>query len=98
MNTLLMAIKKILKLTLPAIKALIISKVVPVAKRKAYEALDKKADKLIKDLAQNASKIKNADNEHKSAYFEGTMLGVKTLRLLGEKFQKAADEIEKEVL
>lgn len=89
-------ITMILTLTLPAIKNLIASKVVPMLKRKAYEKADEKIDKLIKDLAQNAAKIKDETNETKKfAYIEGTKLGVETLRAIAEKLIKAADEIEK---
>lgn len=90
------AIKAILTITLPFIKQLIESKVVPTLKRKAYEALDKKTDKLITDLVQNAGKIKDEENSTKRlAYIEGTKLGVATIRALAEKLTKAADEIEK---
>ncbi|MCX4275986.1 MAG: hypothetical protein OSJ27_09465 [Candidatus Gastranaerophilales bacterium] len=95
-KTLLEIIKTILTLTLPLIKQLIESKVVPTLKRKAYETIDKKADKLITDLAQNAGKIKDEKNTTKRlAYIEGTKLGVATIRALAEKLIKAADEIEK---
>lgn len=89
-------IKMILQITLPLIQQLIESKVVPTIKRKAYEKLDEKADKLIEDLAQNAAKIKYTEDIVKCrAYVEGTKLGVETLRALAEKFNKAAEEIEK---
>lgn len=89
-------ITMVLTLTLPAIKKLIESKVVPMLKRKAYEKVDEKIDKLIKDLAQNAAKIKDETNEAKKfAYIEGTKLGIETLRAMAEKFNAAADEIEK---
>ena len=89
------AIKAILALTLPFIKQLIESKVVPTLKRKAYEAIDKKVDKLITDLAQNAGKIKDEENSKKRlAYIEGTKLGVETLRAISNKLGQAADEIE----
>lgn len=89
-------IKVILAMTIPYIKELIQSKVVPTLKRKAYEKVDTKIDKLINDLAQNASKIKNEDNElKKEAYIEGTKLGVETLRAIATKLNKAAEEIEK---
>ena len=72
------------------------SKVVPFLKRKAYETLDLKADRLIKDLAQNASKITAEENEAKKlAYIEGTKLGIDTLRAIADKLTMAADEIEK---
>ncbi len=89
-------LQAILQITLPFIQQLIESKVVPMLKRKAYETLDKRADKLIEDLAQNAAKIAKEENETKRfAYYEGTKLGVETLRALGNKFLKAADEIGK---
>ena len=89
-------IKTILVLTLPYIKQLIESKVVPALKRKAYEKVDFKVDNLIQDLAQNAQKIAKEENEVKKlAYIEGTKLGVSTLRAVADKLQKAADEIEK---
>ena len=89
-------IKPFLLLTIPFIENLIESKVVPTLKRKAYEAFDRKADKLIVDLAQNASKIATEENDIKKlAYKEGTMLGVETLKALAEKLNKAAIEIEK---
>lgn len=92
------AIKAILTLTLPFIKQLIESKVVPFVKRKAYEKFDGKGDKLIADLAQNASKIKDEENPvKKAAYIEGTRLGVEMLRAMSDKLKKAADEIEKAV-
>ena len=91
-------IQTILQITLPLIQNLIESKVVPTVKRKAYQILDDKADKLIKDLAQNASKIATeTDSVKKIAYFEGTKLGVDTLRAIAEKLNKAADEIEKAI-
>lgn len=86
----------ILVITLPFIKKLIESKVVPYLKRLAYERLDNKVDNLIQDLAQNASKIEAETNEVKKlAYEEGTKLGVDTLRAIAEKLNKAAEEIEK---
>lgn len=89
-------IKGILALAIPAIKKLIESQVVPRLKRRAYEVINTKTDLLIKDLAQNASKIANEPDENKKlAYIEGTKLGVETLRLLAEKLAKASDEIEK---
>ena len=92
-------ITMILTLTLPYIKELIQSKVVPFVKRKAYEKVDSKVDTLIEDLAQNAGKIKLEENEvKKTAYIEGTKLGLATIRAIAEKLNKAADEIEKEVL
>lgn len=95
-KNLLEVIKVILALTVPYIKELIQSKVVPMLKRKAYEKVDEKVDKLINDLAQNASKIKTEENElKKEAFIEGTKLGVETLRAIAEKLNKAADEIDK---
>ena len=92
-------LKLILAGTIPFIKELIESKAVPFLKRKAYEKVDSKVDDLIKDLAQNASKIKKEENEiKKAAFIEGTKLGVETLRAIAEKLNKAADEIEKEIV
>lgn len=89
-------IKAVLTITLPILKDLIASKVVPTLKRKGYEALDRKADKIIEDLAQNAAKIAKEENEIKKlAYIEGSTLGVEMLRGLAAKLNKAADEIEK---
>ena len=89
-------IQTILQITLPLIQNLIQSKVVPAIKRKAYQVVDNKADKLIADLAQNASKISEEKDEVKKlAYIEGTKLGVETLRAMAEKLHNAADEIEK---
>lgn len=89
-------LKAILTLTLPYITQLIKSAIVPKLKRQMYEFVDKEADKLIKDLAQNASKISNETNEtKKTAYVEGTKLGLETIRALADKLNKAADEIEK---
>lgn len=86
----------ILQITLPFIKELIESKVVPFLKRKAYERVDNKVNDLIKDLAQNASKIKDETDEAKKfAYIEGTELGIETLRAIANKLDSAADEIEK---
>jgi hypothetical protein len=86
----------ILQITLPYIKQLIESEIIPFLKRKAYERVDKKVDNLIKDLAQNASKIKDETDEAKKfAYIEGTKLGIETLRAIAEKLDTAADEIEK---
>lgn len=86
----------ILQITLPYIKQLIESDIIPFLKRKAYERVDKKVDNLIKDLAQNASKIKDEKDETKKfAYIEGTKLGIETLRAIAEKLDSAADEIEK---
>ena len=97
MNPMLLeALKFILTLAIPAIKNLVESQVVPRLKRLAYEKLDDKVDNLIKDLAQNASKIEEQENETKKfAYLEGTKLGIDTLRAVAEKLNKAADEIEK---
>lgn len=95
-KNLLEIIKAILAVTLPAIKNLIESKVIPALKRKAYEKVDVKIDKLVTDLAQNASKIAGEDNEFKKlAYIQGTQLGIETLRAIADKLNKAADEIEK---
>ena len=92
-------LKLILAGTVPFLKGLVVSKVVPFLKRRAYEKVDGKVDDLICDLAQNASKIKNEESEiKKAAYIEGTKLGVETLRAIAEKLNKAADEIEKEII
>lgn len=89
-------LKFIFQITIPFIKELIESKVVPTVKRKMYERLDVRADKVISDLAQNASKIKDEKDElKKEAYMEGTKLGIEMLRALAEKLNKASDEIEK---
>lgn len=89
-------IATLLAITFPFIKNLIESKVVPAVKRRAYEKLDEKADNLILDLAQNAAKIKDADDSIKlAAYTEGTKLGLEAIRAIAEKLNKAADEIEK---
>lgn len=89
-------ISTILTITLPIIKKLIEAKVVPFFKRKAYETIDIRVDKLIQDLAQNASKIAIEENEAKKfAYVEGTKLGIETLRAIADKLTMAADEIEK---
>ena len=98
-NDLMELLKIILTITLPCIKELIQSQVVPAIKRKAYQRLDDRADKLIEDLAQNASKIKDEENELKrEAYIEGTKLGIETVRAIAEKLNKAADEIEKVIV
>lgn len=95
-NILQETIKIILTITIPYIQKLIQSKVVPMFKRKAYEAVNDKVDKLINDLAQNSSKIKLETNDTKKlAYIEGTKLGVDTLRAVADKLNQAADEIEK---
>jgi hypothetical protein len=97
-QTLLQAIKLILTITIPFIKDLIASKVVPMIKRKAYQKLSKKADRIIEDLAQNATKIAEEDNDlKKEAYIEGTKLGIQTLRAVADKLNKAANEIEKAI-
>ena len=90
---------EILSLVVPFILELVKSKVVPFLKRKAYEKADNKINNLIEDLAQNASKIKEEENEtKKQAYIEGTKLGLETLRAIAEKLNKAADEIENAVI
>lgn len=95
-KTLFEAIKFILTLTVPYITELIRSKFVPMVKRKAYEAVNGKVDKLIDDLAQNASKIAGEKDELKKlAYIEGTKLGVNTIRAIADKLNQAACEIEK---
>ena len=97
-QTLLQAIKLILTITIPFIRDLIASKVVPMIKRKAYQKLSKKADRIIEDLAQNATKIAEEDNDlKKEAYIEGTKLGIQTLRAVADKLNKAANEIEKAI-
>lgn len=89
-------LEAILNITIPYIQQLIESKVVPLVKRKAYETLDKRADKLIEDLAQNASKIVREENEVKRfSYYEGTKLGVEMLKAMANKLNKAAEEIER---
>lgn len=89
-------IQIILTITIPYIKKLIQSKVVPIIKRKAYEAVNDKIDKLINDLAQNASKIAGEKDELKKiAYIEGTKLGIDTIRAIADKLNQAADEIGK---
>jgi len=86
----------ILTITLPFIQKLIESTVVPYIKRLAYERVDNKIDKLIQDLAQNASKIATEENEAKKYGYEtGTRLGIDTIRAIALKLNKAADEIEK---
>lgn len=89
-------IQTLLQITMPLIQQLISSKFVPAIKRKAYQIVDNKADKLISDLAQNASKIANENDANKKfAYMEGTKLGIDTIRAMAEKLNKAADEIER---
>lgn len=89
-------LKFIFALTIPYLKDLIASTVVPRIKRIAYEKVDTRADDLIRDLAQNASKAASEENEIKKlAYVEGTKLGLATVRALADKLNKAADEIEK---
>lgn len=96
--TLMETIKTILIFTLPYLKQLIESKVIPALKRKKYEKVDVKIDNLISDLAQNAGKIQDEENViKKEAYLEGTKLGISMLRAIAEKLNKAADEIEKAV-
>lgn len=91
-------ITTLMVITLPFIKKLIQSKIIPAIKRRMYEAADDKVDKLIKDLAQNASKIEYEENELKKlAYVEGTKLGLDTIRAIADKLTKAADEIEKAI-
>ncbi|MDY6358448.1 MAG: hypothetical protein SPL73_08140 [Cyanobacteriota bacterium] len=98
-TNLLNAIQPILEITLPYLAELVKSKVVPYLKRKAYEKADVKANQLIKDLAQNAGKIKDETDPHKKeAYTEGTKLGIETIRAIADKLNKAADEIEKAAL
>lgn len=90
------SLKLIWDIVYPSIRELIESKIIPVIKRRAYERVDEKVDALILDLAQNASKIKDEENEVKrDAYIQGTKLGIETLRAIAEKLNKAADEIEK---
>ena len=73
-------IKIVLALTIPYLKELILSKVVPAVKRRAYAAADSKINTLINDLAQNAAKISKEDNPvKKEAYIEGTRLGIDTI-------------------
>lgn len=89
-------LSSILVITLPFIKKLIESTVVPYLKRLAYEKLDNRVDDLIQDLAQNAGKIATEENEAKRyAYQQGTKLGIDTIRAIALKLNKAADEIEK---
>ena len=89
-------LKFIFASTVPVILELIKSKVVPAIKRRAYERVDEKVENLIQDLAQNASKIKEEENQtKKEAYIEGTKLGLETIRAIADKLNKAADEIEK---
>lgn len=89
-------ISALLAITLPLIKQLIESKVVPFLKRRAYERVDYRVNKLITDLAQNAAKIAKEENEVKKlAYIEGTKLGIETIRAIADKLDQAADEIEK---
>ena len=76
-ETLLEIVKTLFNFTVPFIQKLIESKFVPFLKRKAYEKVDTKVDTLIEDLAQNASKISQEENEVKKlAYVEGTKLGI----------------------
>lgn len=90
-------IKTLLSITVPAIMELIKSKVVPAIKRRAYERVDEKVDKIIEDLAQNAAKIKDAVGAKRIAYEEGTRLGIETLRAIAIKLNKAADKIEEQL-
>ena len=88
------AVIKILGITLPFLLELFKSYAVPALKRRMYQTLDRRADALIEDLAQNASKIKNEQDEtKKSAYIEGTKLGLDTIKALGEKLIKASEVI-----
>ena len=92
MTNLMTVLKSILALTVPYIQKLVKSTLVPKLKRQAYEFVNKEADKLIKDLAQNASKI--AQTEDNAKYIEGTKLGLEMVRALATKLTQAADEIE----
>lgn len=96
MNPILIKIlQKLFTLVTPFITSLIQSKVVPKIKRKMYEKVNNRIDTLITDLAQNASKAIETDNKIKKAtYIEGTKLGVDTIRIIAEKLNKAAIEIE----
>lgn len=87
---------RILALVAPVILNLIKSKAIPAIKRRIYEKTNNKIDSLIEDLAQNASKIKNEEDENKKlAYIEGTKLGIEALYVIADKINKAAQEIEK---
>ena len=88
------ALLKILGLTIPFLAELFKSYAVPAIKRRAYQILDRRADSLIEDLAQNAGKIKDEQDDAKRlAYIEGTKLGLDTIKALGEKLIKAAEKI-----
>jgi hypothetical protein len=81
-------IVKFLKLSAPFIAKLIASKVVPKAKRKAYELLDGFVDDRIEDLVKLVNKAKNEkDGVKKAAHIEGLRLGVATLKAICTKLE-----------
>lgn len=85
----------LLTITRPLIRNLILSKAVPAIKRFMYQKADKVIDKVLNDLAQNASKIKDEQNETKKlAYIEGSRLGLEMIKAIAEKILKAANVIE----
>lgn len=97
-----MNIKEVLKLiietTLPFIKKLIESKVVPTLKRKAYQRLDDFTNDRIEDLGVLAQKIKSEENDIKrQAHINGFRLGLETLRAISDKINQACNELEKVV-
>ena len=95
MQALLQAIKFILPMTLPFIQKLIESKVVPILKRKTYERFDDFSNDMIEKLVHLKEKAENeSDGIKKEAHLEGLNLGADTLRAIGAKLIKAADEIQ----
>jgi hypothetical protein len=79
---------RFLKLSAPFIIGLVKSKVVPKAKRKAYELLDTFVDERIHDLIKLVEKAKNEkDGIKKDAHIEGLRLGIATLQAICDKLE-----------
>lgn len=91
-------IQPLLEVAMPCIKELIQSVIVPKIIRNSYEKFDDYSNIMIEKLTDLVDKIRNTEDEEKrKRHIEGFELGLKTLRVIAQKLEKACDILDKEV-
>lgn len=89
-------IAALLTITMPYIKELIESKVVPAIRRKGFEAFDKKGNQLIQKTLERLEEAKNLNDTNKrNLILGGIKLEIATLRAMGAKLIDVANALEK---
>lgn len=85
-------LKEILGKIFPVLKELLAQKIIPNAIKKGYEVFDTFADEKIEALAAQVDKYESAlEPEQREKYRTGIELGAKTLKMVAEKLNVAAD-------